>query len=103
MALGVILGLFKNYYLIITLIIAVVLFVFLKKLNHKYILIVIFGSSLLISIVVSEITNIRLLPIPELEMKGKIYPIYKDAADGEYYRFNRNNPNDLKQVDELKK
>lgn len=102
MALGVILGLFKNYYFIITFIIGVVLFAFLKKLNYKYILIAIFGSSLLISIVVSEITNIRLLPIPELEMKGKIYPIYKDAADGEYYRFNSNNPNDLKQVDELK-
>lgn len=100
--LGVILGLFKNYYIIIIFIIGVGLFVFLKKLNYKYILIAIFVSSILISILVSEITNIRLLPIPELEMKGKIYPIYKDTVDGEYYRFNSNNPNDLKQVNELK-
>jgi hypothetical protein len=35
-----------------------------------------------------------LLPLP------KISPIYPDKPGGEYYRFNNNNPNDLKQVNE---
>src|SRR5688500_19587770 len=30
----------------------------------------------------------------------KISPIYPDKPGGEYYRFNNNNPNDLKQVNE---
>lgn len=100
--LAVILGLFKNYYIIITFIIGVTLFIFLKKFKYKYILIAIFGSSLLISIFVSEITKIQLVPFPELDIKGKIYPIYQDNQDGEYFRFNNNNPNDLKQIDEIK-
>jgi len=32
----------------------------------------------------------------------KISPIYPDKPGGEYYRFNNNNPNDLKQVNETK-
>lgn len=32
----------------------------------------------------------------------KISPIYPDKPNGEYYRFNNNNPNDLKQVNETK-
>ena len=103
-ALAVIIGLIKNYYIIIGSVISVTLFLILKK--YKYtlvlILIIIFGISILTSTLVSEITKIQLLPFAPLEEKKEIYPIYKDNPDGEYYRFNNKNPNDLKQIDEIK-
>ena len=103
-ALAVIIGLIKNYYIIIGSVISVTLFLILKK--YKYtlviILIIIFGISILTSTLVSEITKIQLLPFTPLEEKEEIYPIYKDNPDGEYYRFNNKNPNDLKQIDEIK-
>ena len=103
-ALAVIIGLIKNYYIIIGSVICITLFLILKK--YKYtlvlILIIIFGISILIITLVSEITKIQLLPFTPLEEKEEIYPIYKDNPDGEYYRFNNKNPNDLKQIDEIK-
>jgi hypothetical protein len=101
-ALAVIIGLFKNYYIIIASVIAVVLFLFLKKYEHTLILIIIFGISLLTSTLVSEITKIQLLPFfAPVEEKEGIYSIYRAKPDGEYYRFNNKNPNDLKQIDEI--
>jgi energy-coupling factor transporter transmembrane protein EcfT len=101
-SLAVIIGLFKNYYLIIGSVIAVVLFVILKRPKHTVLLVIVFGISLLTSTLISEFTKIQLLPLffPPLEEKGKIFPIYRDKPDGEYYRFNNKNPNDLKQIDE---
>ena len=100
--LAVIIGLIKNYYIIIGSVISVTLFLILKK--YKYtlvsILIIIFGTSILTSILVSEITKIQLLPFVPVEEKKGIYPIYRDSPDGEYYRFNNKNPNDLRQIDE---
>ena len=102
-ALAVIIGLFKNYYIIIACVIAVVLFLFLKRYEHTLILIIIFGISLLTSTLVSEITKIQLLPFfaPVEEKEGRLYSIYRDKPNGEYYRFNNKNPNDLKQIDEI--
>ena len=101
-ALAVIIGLFKNYYIIIGSVIAVILFLILKKIKYALVLIIIFGLSILTSTLVSEITKIQLLPFPPLEKKEKIYPIYQDKPNGEYYRFNNKNPNDLRQIDERK-
>jgi len=102
-ALAVIIGLFKNYYIIIGSVITVTLFLILKKINYALVLIIIFGFSILTSTLVSEITKIQLLlPFPPLEEKEKIYQIYRDKPDGEYYRFNNKNPNDLRQIDERK-
>jgi hypothetical protein len=101
-ALAVLIGLFKNYYIIIGSVITVTLFLILKKINYALVLIIIFGFSILTSTLVSEITNIQLLPFPLLEEKEKIYQIYRDKPGGEYYRFNNKNPNDLKQIDERK-
>ena len=102
-ALAVIIGLFKNYYIIIGSVVAVVLFLILKKYKYTLILITIFGISILTSTLVSEITKIQLLPFfAPVEEKEGIYPIYKDKLDGEYYRFNNKNPNDLKQIDETR-
>ena len=100
-ALAIIIGLFKNYYVIIGSIITVTLFLSLKKGKHTLTLILIFGSSIVISTLVSEFTKIQLLYFPPLEKK-EIDPIYQDNPKGEYYRFNIENPNDLKQVDETK-
>jgi hypothetical protein len=99
-ALAIIIGLFKNYYVIIGSIITVTL-LSLKKGKHTLTLILIFGSSIVISTLVSEFTKIQLLHFPPLEKK-EIDPIYQDNPKGEYYRFNIENPNDLKQVDETK-
>jgi hypothetical protein len=100
-ALAVIIGLFKNYYIIIGSVVAVTLFLILKKYKYTLILIIIFGLSLLASTLVSEITKIQLLPFfAPVEEKEGIYPIYRDKPNGEYYRFNNKNPNDLKQIDE---
>ena len=102
-ALAIIIGLFKNYYIIIGSVIVVTLYLILKKYKYTLILIIIFGISILTSALVSEITKIQLLPIPPLvEEKEKIYSIYRDKPDGEYYRFNNKNPNDLKQIDETR-
>ena len=60
-ALAVIIGLLKNYYVIIGSIITVTLFLILKKGKYTLILILIFGSSVLISTLISEITKIQLL------------------------------------------
>jgi hypothetical protein len=100
-ALAVIIGLLKNYYIIIGSIITVTLFLILKKGKYTLILILIFGSSVLISTLISEITKIQLLTFPPLEKK-EIYSIYQDNPDGEYFRFDNKNPNDLKQIDETK-
>ena len=97
-ALAVIIGLFKNYYIIIGSLIVVILFLIIKRPKHTVLLIAIFGASLLISTLVSEFTDINLLRL--LFPLAKISPIYPDKPDGEYYRFNNNNPNDLKQVNE---
>ena len=101
LALAVIIGLFKNYYIIIgSLIIVIFYYIIIKRSKHTVLLIAIFGISLLISTLVSEFINMDLLllffPLP------KISPIYPDKPGGEYYRFNNNNPNDLKQVNETK-
>ncbi|MGE5633828.1 MAG: hypothetical protein ACM3VV_01220, partial [Deltaproteobacteria bacterium] len=101
-ALAVIIGFFKNYYIIIGSVITVILFLILKKIKYVLVLIIIFGLSILTSTLVSEITKIQLLPFPPLEKKEKIYPIYQDKPNGEYYRFNNKNPNDLRQIDERK-
>jgi len=104
LALAVIIGLFKNYYIIIASLIAVTLFLILKRPKHTLILITIFGISILTSALVSEISKIQLLPFfPQLvEEKEKIYPIYSDQPNGEYFRFNNKNPNDIRQIDETK-
>ena len=99
-ALAVIIGLFKNYYIIIGSLIVVILFLIIKRPKHTVLLIAIFGASLLISTLVSEFTDINLLRL--LFPLAKISPIYPDKPNGEYYRFNNNNPNDLKQVNETK-
>lgn len=102
-ALAIIIGLFKNYYIIIGSVIVVTLYLILKKYKYTLILIIIFGISILTSALVSEITKIQLLPfLPLVEEKEKIYSIYRDKPDGEYYRFNNKNPNDLKQIDETR-
>ncbi len=101
-ALAVIIGLIKNYYIIIGSVIIVTLFLILKKYKYTLVLIIIFGISILTSTLVSEITKIQLLPFAPVEQKLGIYPIYRDNPDGEYYRFNNKNPNDLKQIDEIK-
>jgi hypothetical protein len=46
----------------------------------------IFGSSIVISTLVSEFTKIQLLPFSLLEEKERIYPIYQDNPNGEYYK-----------------
>ena len=99
-ALAVIIGLIKNYYIIIGSVIIVTLFLILKKYKYTLVLIIIFGISILTSTLVSEITKIQLLPFAPVEEKEGIYPIYRGNPDGEYYRFNNKNPNDLKQIDE---
>jgi hypothetical protein len=101
-ALAVIIGLFKNYYIIIASLVIVTLFLILKRPKHTVLLIIIFGISILTSTLVSEIIKIQLLlPFLPLEEKEGIYPIYRDKPNGEYYRFNNKNPNDLKQIDEI--
>jgi len=105
-ALATIIGLFKNYYIIIASLIAVTLFLILKRPKHTVLLIIVFGISILTSALVSEISKIQLLlpffpPLVE-EKKEKINPIYRDKPNGEYYRFNNKNPNDLRQIDETK-
>jgi hypothetical protein len=62
-ALAVIIGLFKNYYIIIGSAIAVILFLILKRPKHTVLLIIVFGISILISTLVSEISKIQLLPL----------------------------------------
>lgn len=101
-ALAVIIGLIKNYYIIIGSVIIVTLFLILKKYKYTLVLIIIFGISILTSTLVSEIIKIQLLPFAPIEEKERIYPIYRDTPDGEYYRFNNKNPNDLRQIDEIK-
>jgi hypothetical protein len=101
-ALAVIIGLIKNYYIIIGSVIIVTLFLILRKYKYTLVLILIFGISILASTLVSVITKIQLLPFAPVEEKLGIYPIYRDNPDGEYYRFNNKNPNDLKQIDEIK-
>ena len=101
-ALAVIIGLFKNYYIIIGSVITVTLFLIIKKVEHALVLIIIFGFSILTITLVSEITKIQLLPFAPVEKKEGIYPIYRDKPNGEYYRFNNKNPNDLRQIDERK-
>ena len=101
-ALAVIIGLIKNYYIIIGSVIIVTLFLILKKDKYTLVLIIIFGISILTSTLVSEITKIQLLPFAPVEEKKGIYPIYRGNPDGEYYRFNNKNPNDLRQIDEIK-
>jgi hypothetical protein len=71
-ALAIIIGLFKNYYVIIGSIITVTLFLSLKKGKHTLTLILIFGSSIVISTLVSEFTKIQLLHFPPLEKKKLI-------------------------------
>ena len=71
-ALAVIIGFFKNYYIIIGSAITVILFLILKKIKYALVLIIIFGLSILTSTLVSEITKIQLLPFPPLEKKEKI-------------------------------
>ena len=100
--LAVIIGLIKNYYIIIGSVIIVTLFLILKKYKYTLLLIIIFGISILTSTLVSEITKIQLLPFAPVEEKEGIYPIYRGNPDGEYYRFNNKNPNDLRQIDEIK-
>ena len=100
--LAVIIGLFKNYYIIIGSVITVTLFLILKKIKYSLVLFLIFGFSILTSTLISEITKIQLLTFPPLEKKEGIYPIYRDNPEGEYYRFDIRNPNDLKQIDERK-
>jgi hypothetical protein len=99
-ALAVIIGLFKNYYIIIGSVITITLFLILKKINYALVLILIFGFSILTITLVSEITKIQLLTFLPSEKKEGIYPIYRDKPDGEYFRFDSRNPNDLKQIDE---
>ena len=101
-SLAVIIGLFKNYYIIIISVIAITLFLILKNNKNTLLLILVFGISLTTSTIVSEITKIEFLPFFPLieEKKDRIYPIYQAKQDGEHYRFNNNNPNDLKQIDE---
>jgi hypothetical protein len=102
-ALAVISGLFKNYYFIIGSVIAVALFLILKRPKNTVLLIIVFGISILTSTLISEFTKIQLLPpffAPIEEEKGKIFPIYRDKPTGGYFRFNNKNPNDLKQIDE---
>ena len=101
-SLAVIIGLFKNYYIIIISVIAITLFLILKNNKNTLLLILVFGISLTTSTIVSEITKIEFLPFFPLieEKKDRIYPIYQAKPDGEHYRFNNNNPNDLKQIDE---
>ena len=101
-ALALIIGLIKNYYIIISSAIIVTLFLILKKDKYTLVLIIIFGISILTSTLVSEITKIQLLPFAPVEEKKGIYPIYRGNPDGEYYRFNNKNPNDLRQIDEIK-
>ena len=102
-ALAVIIGLIKNYYIIMGSVIIITLFLILKKDKYILVLIIIFGISILTSTLVSEITKIQLLlPFAPVEEKEGIYPIYRDNPDGEYYRFNNKNPNDLRQIDEIK-
>ena len=101
-ALAVIIGLIKNYYIIIGSVIIVTLFLILKKDKYTLVLIIIFAISILTSTLVSEITKIQLLSFAPVEEKGGLYPIYRDNPDGEYYRFNNKNPNDLRQIDEIK-
>jgi hypothetical protein len=101
-ALAAIIGLFKNYYIIIASLVIVTLFLIFKRPKHTVLLIIIFGISILTSTLVSEIIKIQLLlPFLPLEEKEGIYPIYRDKPNGEYYRFNNKNPNDLKQIDEI--
>ncbi|HET7641914.1 MAG TPA: hypothetical protein VFK40_00270 [Nitrososphaeraceae archaeon] len=100
--LAVIIGLSKNYYIIIISVIAITLFLILKNNKNTLLLILIFGISITTSTIVSEITKIEFLPFFPLieEKKDRIYPIYQTKPNGEHYRFNNNNPNDLKQIDE---
>ena len=76
-ALAVIIGLIKNYYIIIGSVIIVTLFLILKKYKYTLVLIIIFGISILTSTLVSEITKIQLLPFAPVEEKERIYPIYQ--------------------------
>jgi len=82
--LAIIIGLIKNYYIIIGSVISVTLFLILKKYKYTLVLIIIFGISILTSTLVSEITKIQLLPFAPVEEKEEIYPIYRDNPDGEY-------------------
>jgi len=101
-ALAAIIGLFKNYYIIIISVIGITLFLILRNNKNTLLLILIFGITLTIITIVSEITKIDFLSFfaPIEIKKDRIYPIYQAKPGGEHYRFNNNNPNDLKQIDE---